>query len=58
MCVTVALNPHNRRSLYTSVMSDMTFTSCVLDLAHGLLMTAAGPLWQQLQRSDLRPAER
>lgn len=52
------LKPQHPRSLYTSVMSDMTFTSCVLDLAHGLLMIAAGPLWQQLQRTDLRPAER
>lgn len=46
------------RSIYTSVLSDMSFTSCVLDLSHGMLMAAAGPLWQQFQRTDLRPAER
>jgi hypothetical protein len=39
-------------------MSDMTFASCVLDLSHGMLMSAAGPLWQQFQRTDISAAQR
>lgn len=46
------------RSVYMSVMSDMSFTSCVLDLSHAMLMAAGGPLWQQFQRTDISTAQR
>lgn len=46
------------RAVYTSVMSDMTFTSCVLDLAYAMLLAAGGPLWEQFQRTDISTAQR
>jgi hypothetical protein len=39
-------------------MSDMTFTSCVLDLSYAMLLAAGGPLWEQFQRTDISTAQR
>jgi hypothetical protein len=39
-------------------MSDLSFTTCVLDLSYAMLLAAGGLLWQQFQRPDASTAER
>lgn len=58
MCLICPLVCAVRRQIYTAVMQDSGFTACVLDLAHTMLLTAGGPLWQQFQRPDITTAER
>ena len=49
--------PVLRRQLYTAITEDAGYASSVLDLLLAMLLSAAGPLWQQMQQAQA-PAER